>query len=94
MGLSDKPAMNIINKLSKTLKKRNIKTFLEMISHIKDSLNEYYNTLNEDEKKIALDGLVSKFRKHSGGTVKKQKPKKQKTLRKNNSFRKKRKAKV
>jgi hypothetical protein len=65
-----------------------------MISDIKASINDYYKTTDYDEQERVLNGLVKKFHNFRGGTVKKQKPKKQKTLRKNNSFRKKRKAKV
>jgi len=92
-SIGDLPATLIITKLSNALKKKDIKTFLEMISDMKTSINEYYNTTDNNEQEI-LNQLVRKFRKYRGGSVKKQKTKKQKPLRKNNSFRKKRKAKV
>ena len=92
-SIGDLPATLIITKLSNALKKKDIKTFLEMISDMKTSINEYYDTTDNNEQEI-LNQLVKKFRKYRGGSVKKQKTKKQKPLRKNNSFRKKRKAKV
>ena len=92
-SIGDLPATLIITKLSNALKKKDINKFLSMISDMKTSINEYYNTNDNNEQEI-LEQLVKKFRKYRGGSVKKQKTKKQKPLRKNNSFRKKRKAKV
>ena len=92
-SIGDLPATLIITKLSNALKKKDINKFLSMISDMKTSINEYYNTTDNNEQEI-LEQLVKKFRKYRGGSVKKQKTKKQKPLRKNNSFRKKRKAKV
>jgi len=89
-SIGDLQATLIITKLSNTIKKKDINKFLSMISDMKTSINEYYNTTDNNE----LKQLVQKFRKYRGGSVKKQKTKKQKPLRKNNSFRKKRKAKV
>jgi len=91
-SIGDLPATLIITKLSNALKKKDINKFLSMISDMKTSINEYYNTTDNNEE--ILEQLVKKFRKYRGGSVKKQKTKKQKPLRKNNSFRKKRKAKV
>lgn len=98
MSLGDLQPTFIIKYLSDALKKKDIEKtdiekFLRMISDMKESLNEYYNTTDNNEKEI-LEQLVKKFSKYLGGSVKKQKTKKQKPLRKNNSFRKKRKAKV
>ena len=93
-GAGDLKALLIINNLSNALKKKNIDKFLIMISDIKASINDYYKTPDNDKQERILNELFTKFRNFKGGTVKKQKPKKQKTLRKNNSFRKKRKAKV
>ena len=92
-SIGDLPATLIITKLSNALKKKDINKLLSMISDMKTSINEYYNTTDNNEQEI-LEQLVKKFRKYRGGSVKKQKTKKQKPLRKNNSFRKKRKAKV
>lgn len=97
-GVSNMKAPLIINKLSNAIQKRDINTFLKMISHMKTSLNGYYDTTDSEEQEKILEQLVKSFKedfpKYSGGSVKKQKTKKQKPLRKNNSFRKKRKAKV
>ena len=97
-GVSNMKAPLIINKLSNAIQKRDINTFLDMISHMKTSIKNYYNTTDSEEQEKILEQLVKsfkeKFPKYSGGSVKKQKTKNQKPLRKNNSFRKKRKAKV
>jgi predicted sugar kinase len=94
VGLGDLVPTFIINDLLNAIQDRDINTFLNMISHMKTSLNDYYNTTDSDEQKRILKQLAKKIRQYSGGSVKKQKTKKQKPLRKNNSFRKKRKAKV
>ena len=97
-GVGNMKAPLIINKLSNAIQKRDINTFLKMISDMKTSLNGYYDTTDSNEQEEILEQLVKsfkeKFPKYSGGSVKKQKTKKQKPLRKNNSFRKKRRAKV
>ena len=97
-SVGDLKALLIIDKLSKALNDRDFDSFLKMISHIKTSLNNYYNTTDSDEQENIIVQLVdifnTEFRKFHGGSVNKQKTKKQKPLRKNNSFRKKRKAKV
>ena len=89
VGLGDLVATFIINDLLNAIQDRDINTFLNMISHMKTSLNDYYNTTDSDEQKRILKQLAKKIRQYSGGSVKKQKTKKQKPLRKNNSFRKK-----
>ena len=93
MGLGDLVPTFIINYLLNAIQNRDIKTLLGMISDMKTSINEYYNTTDNNEQEI-LKQLAQRIYKYRDGSVKKQKTKKQKPLRKNNSFRKKRKAKV
>lgn len=87
----------IIKKLSNAITNRQFDGFLRMISEIKTSINDYYNETDSDKQGNILNELFGTIQTdfaQFGGSVKKQKTKKQKPLRKNNSFRKKRKAKV
>ena len=93
-GLGDMRATLIITRLSNAIKKKDINTFLNMISDMKTNINDYYNTTDSNDQEEILKKLVKEIRQYSGGLVNRQKTKKQKPLRKNNSFRKKRKAKV